>query len=279
MLTVPLDRLPHASHDRHAALRDYFCDKDAIADRDGKNWSLTLRWPDGEARHVDPRLDEGLAWWGGATSRAMMGLARRRSDRILTTLYDTWNLQGWSEWLVRHGSTRDITVLHVDDHSDLAPPRLFLNDAGWLDAITGARVDFACPASVRAAIESGAIGMGSFLTPFLHAVRPVQVRHLRQPPRTHGTFEYTIHRTTVADTLLRPGAPRPAITLVPQVGGDYLLTSDVDHWLADIGDGPVLLSISIWIISTIDMTVTLIGQNDPAYWIRHGRCSAKRFLS
>src|SRR3546814_8248101 len=64
MLRVPRDRLPVAPLERHAALRSYFCDKDAEAHDDGSGWSLELSWPDGHERHVDPRLDEGLAWWG-----------------------------------------------------------------------------------------------------------------------------------------------------------------------------------------------------------------------
>jgi hypothetical protein len=245
MLTVPFDRLPASLSERHAVLRDYFCDKDAIAEADGRQWILTLQWPDGEARHVDPRLAEGLSWWGDAVSRPTMGLARRRSGRILTALYDTWTLLGWSEWLARHGQASNLTILHVDDHFDLAAPRLFLEHGSVCDAITGATVDFAKPETVIAAIESGSLGMGSFLSSFLYVVDNVQVRHLRQPPRTTETAEFVIERTTVLDTLLKPGASRPAIALSPQRGGNYVLTADTNVWLNSTSSGPVLLHIDM----------------------------------
>lgn len=245
MLTVPRDRLPKSLSERHAVLRDYFCDKDAIVQEKGSDWSLTLHWPDGDARHVDPRLLEGLAWWGDGISRPAMGLAHRRAGRILTALYDTWTLLGWSEWLSRHPDTRGLTILHVDDHFDLAAPRLFFEGTSLRDAITGAAVDFTRPESVTAAIESGALGMGSFLTSFLHALEPATIRHLRQPPRTTATSEFAIERTTVTDTLLRPGAARPAVVLNPRKGGNYLLTSDVDVWLTSLGSGPILLHVDM----------------------------------
>src|SRR3546814_17637831 len=90
MLRVPLDRLPVAPLERHAALRSYFCDKDAEALDDGSGWSLELSWPDGHERHVDPRLDEGLAWWGEGVTRSSMAMTSRRDGRILSALYDTW---------------------------------------------------------------------------------------------------------------------------------------------------------------------------------------------
>jgi hypothetical protein len=245
MLTVPRDRLPSGLDARHGALRDYFCDKDAsVVERDGF-LDLTLFWPDGEARHVDPRLDQGLEWWGGGLSRPEMSLAYRQAGRITTALYDTWTLLGWSEWLIAHRCVRNLTVLHVDDHYDLAAPRVIVEEGEFLDAITGSKIDFAEPESVRAGILSGALGMGSFLTCFLHAIDPLSVRHLRQPPRTTATSRYEIRRETVADTLLRPGAPRPTVELSPTLTGRYVETSNVNGWLNSIGDGPILLHIDM----------------------------------
>ena len=185
MLRVPSERLPKSAVDRHAALRDYFCDKDAEAQPDGVDWRLDLTWPGGDDRHVDPRLDAGLAWWGEGVQRATMALARRRRGRILSALYDTWTLHSWSEWLANRpsGAREDLLILHVDDHRDLGTPRLFLAGDGWRDPITGSACVLDDPESVAAAIESGALGMGSFLTPFLHRFPNAEVRHLCQPPK------------------------------------------------------------------------------------------------
>lgn len=251
MLRLPLDRLPEAAHARHGALRDYFCDKDAIAIRRGDAWECALEWPDGLDRHVDPQLDAGLAWWGGNIKHREMVFARRRTGRLLTCLYDTWTLHSWSEWLMRAGGIPPrITILHIDDHRDLASPRLFATDAGMRDAITQKDVDLLAPVSIHDGITSGAIGMGSFMTPFLYTVPHVEVRHLCQPPKVRGTQDYRIARTTAPDTLIEPGRERIAIELSPKKSvatgpGCYRLTSDEGAWLSEISNGPVLLHIDM----------------------------------
>ncbi len=231
-------------------LRDYFCDKDAQAVQTQEGWSLTLQWPDGADRHVDPQLPQGLAWWGDAVARSTMVLAQRRAGRVLTCLYDTLTLHSWSRWLARRSGNplTEPVILHVDDHRDLASPRLFVNGSGLLDPLTGNSVDIAEPQSTERAIASGAIGMGSFLTPFLHAVPGAEVRHLCQPPKIVGTIDHKISLVTEADTLLQPGARRPAVRL--EIGdrsgpGCYRITPNVGAWLDGIGLGPILLHIDM----------------------------------
>lgn len=248
-LFVATDRLPRERHARHARLRDYFCDKDATAVPVDDGWRLDLSWPTGAHRHVDPRLTDNLSSWGGI-GLSDMALARRRSGKVLTSLYDTWSLLTWSEWAARARPDPDepIIVLHVDDHRDLMSPRLAVTEAGLVDMVTDAPFDVRDPASVLAACESGAVGMGSFLTPFLLAFRRCDVRHLCQPPKVSTTTDFAIVETVMIDDLLRPGARRPAIALVEADGagpGRYRATSDLPDWLAGIGDGPILLHVDM----------------------------------
>lgn len=251
MIVLPVERLPKSGADRHATLRDYFCDKDADATLGPKGWGLTLDWPGDGDRHVDPNLDQGLAWWNGNIGRKGMALATRREGRILRCLYDTWTLQSWSEWLARQ-APQDVqhpTILHVDDHHDLGAPRLFVDGDSWIDPITGARCDLYDPTSVRSAIESGALGMGSFLTPVLHAIRGAEVRHLCQPPKARVTLDHRIRPTTERDTLLDPARERPSIQLVPSAGetgpGTYRITPNAEAWLDGLSEGPILLHIDM----------------------------------
>lgn len=248
-LRVPLDRLPIDDHERHTTLRDYFCDKDAKATiRDGA-WELELDWPGGTDRHVDRRIKDELLDWGGI-GLAEMALAQRRSGRVLTALYDTWTLLSWSQWVetAMPSNTEVITILHLDDHRDLGSPRLTQRADGLTDLITGKAFDIRDPVSVRLACESGAIGMGSFLTPFVHAFPRCDVRQLCQPPKITKTTDWELIATTEADDLLELGTPRPAIRLTPTTGigpGRYRATNNVADWLADIGQGPVLLHIDM----------------------------------
>lgn len=251
MLRVPESLLPKELHARHGRLREYFHDKDATAVLIDGEWHLEMAWPSDAKRHVDPRIEAELVNWG-KIGLADMGLASRRSGRVLTALYDTWTLYSWSQWAAGSGVSRyeQLTILHLDDHRDLGSPRLNIVEDGLADLISGQAFDIAAPETVRAACESGAIGMGSFLTPFLLAFPNCDVRQLVQPPKVTTTTDSVIVPTLEIDDLLSPGAVRPAIRLEPTNGagpGRYRATPDLGDWLEGIGSrpGPVLLHIDM----------------------------------
>lgn len=246
-LRVPLDRLPKGGAARHARLREYFCDRDATAVREGDAWRLDLAFPDDGERHVDAAIPGALAEWPG-TGLGSMALAHRRKGRVMTALYDTWTLVGWSEWVARttHPQDAPLTLLHVDDHRDLMSPRLFVRDGALVDPIAGRPFDVGDPGSVRSSLESGAVGMGSFLTPFLHAFPAATVRHLGQAPKVVGCRDFAIDLKFVGDDLISPGEPRPAVRLADGGAGPaYRVTDDLDAWTAGLDDAPVLLHIDM----------------------------------
>ncbi|WP_460159799.1 hypothetical protein [Pseudomonas sp. S3_F07] len=250
-ITIPLSRLSLDPQQRHAQLRDYFCDKDAIASQAGDLWSLELGWSDDPYRYIDPLLNDGLAWWGDDLRCQDMAVARKRRGRVLLSLNDTWTLESWSEWLARNPQHSELTVLHVDDHKDLGAPRLFEHADGWIDPIEKQVVNLLQPSTVARAIMSGALGMGSFLTPFLHYAPATDVRHLCQGPKCIGTHDSIINLELLADTLLSPGENRPAVSLIPVekgVGcGRYRFTDDLDAWLEGLegNEAAILLHIDM----------------------------------
>ena len=242
--------LPDNRAEWHGFLRDYFCDKDAIAAEEGDGVRLRLEWPSGSDRHVDPALALGLAWWGRGVTLGSMWSASWREGRIMTSLFDTWTLLSWSEWLTRvpPEMAAEVVILHVDDHRDLGSPRLLVRDFALVDAITGDDVRLGEPASVRRAIESGAIGMGSFMTPYLLAFPNAQVRHLCQPPKMQANVVRRFDFTRSPDTLLHPGAERLMIefgTTAPALGSGYIGTNDAQTWSHGIEGRPVLLHIDM----------------------------------
>lgn len=246
---VARDLLPQDDAQRHGFLRTYFCDKDAQALASDQGWQLHLGWSGDQARHVDPRLDEGLAWWGDGLPRQQMWQARRRSGKVMTALYDTWTLHSWSQWLQQRGQLpQRLVILHVDDHRDLGSPRLLSGQDGLRDPISGQLFDLHSPPSVLQAIASGAVGMGSFMTPFVHAYSHVEVRHLCQPPKVRDTRVYTIELTSEVDQLLAPGCDRPAVRLAPvmqQGVGSYLITHDIARWAQDLHRATALLHVDM----------------------------------
>lgn len=144
---------------------------------------------------------------------------------------------------------RQPIILHVDDHRDFGSPRLRVETNGWSDMISGNAVTLSDPASVTNAIASGAIGMGSFMTPFLHRFPGCEVRHLCQPPKARSTEIFRIEPGVVSDSLLDPLACRPSVTLKasePYTGpSTYLFTPSIEDWLADTQDRRFLLHIDL----------------------------------
>ncbi|UUH88019.1 hypothetical protein NP444_03635 [Pseudomonas aeruginosa] len=249
-MRVRKDKLPANPHRRAALLRDYFCDKDAVLKDAGEDWEIELSWTNDADRYVDPRLSEGLQWWGAGLSYGDMATTRFRRGRVLWALYDTWTLESWSHWLANTSrKIAGLTILHIDDHRDLGSPRLFVEPEGWRDPITGKMVDLEQPNSVTMAIESGAIGMGSFLTPFLHLHPTADVRHLCQAPKCVGTTDFQFRLGNRTDDLLDPTASRLTIELEPtRFGagpGTYRYTDSLADWIKSIGEGPILLHIDL----------------------------------
>lgn len=242
--------LPAKNSEWHGFLRDYFCDKDATVTENGEQVSLRLEWPSEADRHVDPGLQSGLAWWGRDVTLASMWSAFWRDDQILTALYDTWTLHSWSEWLTRTCKeyAENVIVLHVDDHRDLGAPRLFKQGDSFVDAITGKYVSLREPNTVRHAIESGALGMGSFMTPFMHEIPTACIRHLCQPPKVYQTVEHCLKLTNLRDTFLQVDADRPAIEFLPteeKFSGNYLATPNTRSWIENIEGRPALVHIDM----------------------------------
>src|SRR5205814_461257 len=98
---------------------------------------------------------------------------------------------------------------------DLMTPRLTFQGTGLRDAISGEVFNVYDPESVRAAILTGAVGVGSFMSAFIHAIPRVHLRHLSQAAPHEGAQDFSLVAEPLADTLLNLNAFRPAIGLVP----------------------------------------------------------------
>lgn len=248
-MRVLRSRLPPDPAQWHGFLRDYFCDKDAVVTESGSNVAIDLRWPDGADRHVDPALDVGLRWWGRGVSLGSMWSARWREGRIMTSLYDQWTLLSWCEWSARvpMSTVEQIVILHVDDHRDLGSPRLYLTNDTLVDAITHEEVQLNDPVTVARAIDSGAVGMGSFMTPFLWLRPRAIVRHLCQPPKLQGDVRRQFMLNVAPDTLLDPTSQRLTVDLmdVATGTGNYFGTSDAGSWAAGIEGRSALVHIDM----------------------------------
>ncbi|MGI8624793.1 MAG: hypothetical protein ACR2NB_15235 [Solirubrobacteraceae bacterium] len=249
-MTPVVAALPADPDDRRAFLDGYFPRRLAEATaRDDGRWDLSVRPFDEAEMHVDPRLDDGLRWWDPALALPDVPAAVRGTGASQLSLEDAWTGVAFSHWLAERPAEQ-MTILHVDDHTDLMGPLLTRRVAGgWTDLLTAAHVDLQRPATVAAAVASGAIGVASFFTPFIFEVAQGEIRHLRASPGgAEGTDLMRLVPRDRPDELLAPGAVRPAVELAtagdaPFDGWSYRVTSDPCAWLAELAAGPLLLHV------------------------------------
>ena len=261
-ILVSRDQLPEEESDRNAFLKKYFCELAVTADEVPGGWSLSLGRPTREDFYIDPELANGLEWWSnnyGKVDVASIPFAVHIRPGLQLSLNDSWTIYSWSRWLQEPAALGTghnvITLLHLDDHDDLMPPRVLIAEEAWLDPISRRAVDLRKPESVESAVKSGAIGIGSFMAPMLHYLSSVNIRHLcsteyakeRQGP-------YVIRPVTIFDDLLAPGSARPALKLKrieeasdanSQGGHPYTVTDDLRSWLTNLPEGPVIVHIDM----------------------------------
>jgi hypothetical protein len=262
-VTVARDLLPEEERERSGFLKKYFCELAVSARETPEGWSLNLGRPDRDDFYIDPDLLQGLEWWSekyGRVDVSGIPFAVHRRPGMHMSLNDSWTIYSWSRWLKESLAPREkpasVTLLHLDDHDDLMPPRVLIEGEAWLDPISGLALDLWKPETVESAVRSGAIGIGSFMAPLLHLFPNVHVRHLcsteyakeRQGP-------HIVRPVQVIDDLLAPGSVRPALELLP-VGdspgaaarGDghpYDVTDDLASWLRNLPGGPVLIHVDM----------------------------------
>lgn len=251
---VAKDRLPVDREERFETLHSYFCELRAWAEEVDGEWEIVVTRPDRADYYVDPNLTSGLEWFSrtfGAVDIAGIAHAVHRSPAFQLSLNDSWTLWSWALWHNRRSlSDLDVTILHVDDHDDLMTPRLLVRDR-MIDALTGNEFRLEVPSTVEPAIRSGAIGVGSFMSPFIRAASRVDVRHLcatEYAKKRQGQFRLV--PTSVPDALLHPSDVSPGLRLEPaaadkQIDRRYSVTDDLDLWLGDLRPGPVLFHVDM----------------------------------
>ncbi len=260
-LSVPVDRLPADAGQRRAVLGDYFGDLLATAERAESGWTIYLKWPDFEEFFVDPEVSGQLRWWEPSLHVGEMRRAVAWSGNGQLSLDDAWTLFAWSRWLKEKYDGKpppaEVVVIHVDDHRDMMSPRIAWDGTAWNDLLSGRPFTIFDPDSVRWAILSGAIGVGSFFAPFLHQLPSVEVRHLSQSAAlAEDAHEWLLVREMAEDTIIRLGHRRPGLRrelagpgALPRsagaVAGRYRFTRTYERCLADLPSCPVLLHIDM----------------------------------
>jgi len=258
IVRVPIESLPDDDLQRCSTLDEYFRDLLPTASLANNHWEILLERPSDAIIYIDPNLSTGLEWWGGLqVSRVFSAFKRCRG--FFLSLHDCWSLLSWSEWMQRtiqrNGQAPgNVTILHVDDHTDLMSPLLVSSGKHLEDMITSDIVRLSEPESVSHAVQSGAIGVGSFIAPFLHEFERATFLHLVKPTRRHPKdVASSLYATHTLDTLLRPQGCRPALGIEESIPserggrklGQYIKATRLASLLEHHDGGPILLHIDM----------------------------------
>ena len=155
--------------------------------------AILIEGPDVSHQTIDPDLKEGLRWFGvGSDAQSRLNFHQER-EHLSLALEDSWCGVFLARHLAALRNDEPLTIIHLDDHSDMMSTLLIVDTDGdkalaLRDPLTGAAFDPASPTDWHSAIASGAITIGSFLTPFFALERRAEVFHLKADLEEAETF-------------------------------------------------------------------------------------------
>jgi hypothetical protein len=254
-VTVPFERIPSETPPESVRLsfQNLFPEWRPEVSRTKEGWRTRILPPRAPGVFVDPELNQGLEWWSAfAEETSVSSILTSRVTRrgTILSLSDAWATWAVSPFLV---DASRLTILHVDDHTDLGPPRLRRAGPGsYLDLVTDREFRISDPRAVERATSSTAIGMGSWLTPVLDSY-PMPVRHLRQrPPRDdRPNGQYLCRRGTRRGSepvFGAVGVPAPKLARAGagtrlDTPSSYLITDEPAEWTHGITSDGIFLHI------------------------------------
>lgn len=95
---------------------------------------------------------------------------------------DSWSGFALADELSGFANDEPVVLIHIDDHQDMMPTLLLRDGDELSDPASGSRFDAFSPNSLEAAIRSGCVGIGNFVTPFIHSCRQFHIVHLNNQP-------------------------------------------------------------------------------------------------
>lgn len=226
--TVAIDNLnlPADEKAKIDAIYDYFTDHFIEVDGTSTHCHLSL-----QRSNYDycEDIEDGLNWLG--VNRNNVRDFYVSGPQSFLCLLESWIPYGWSMFLTnKNYRESSIALIHLDDHTDMMSPKIGLYGTEWKDMLTHASIDMCAPEAMKQAVLSGAITLGSMMTPLLHHLDRVDVFHL-----AYGkpSLSMSIERTTIADDLLDPGRRRMAVDMSSNLAGTqreasrYLRTPEI----------------------------------------------------
>ena len=128
--------------------------------------------------HVDPYLSETLK-----NFEPDMTLTDVLSYTSSTRHFDLCFEDSWTGYFIakrfrEQSRGKDLVLIHLDDHTDMMLTLLCQPGKSLIDPTSGAAFDPTSSRDWKAAIYTGAVNIGNFITPFFYSGCNIHVRHI-----------------------------------------------------------------------------------------------------
>ncbi len=208
---------------------------------------LVLSGTDLGHHDADPHLAENAySLPASVTEGEFAGFHARLADYDLC-MEDSWTGYFVSRCLAACTSPEPLVMIHLDDHTDMMDTLLVLTPDGLIDPGACQPFNPARPADWPAAIRSGAVGIGSFVTALYYLPQPVHVLHLNNVANSHQKPSSVVRRP-VAHPLL-PSARFAGIGKRTRQSGDqlgtYACSEDAIRLLRSLPEGRLVVHIDL----------------------------------
>ena len=250
LIRLPLSILPTDSSEQSLCLRQWIPDKRirSVTQENGE-WLIELTWPSLSELNKDPLLPASIESVFRDIMPDEVATARKNIGEVHVCLNDSWTLLEWSKCLTEETSARGIVIVHLDSHSDLMSPMLSCHGSDLRDLFTGADFDINIPWSVEAAIASGAVGIGSFIVPYLHQSKCEMLIHICPPTYLPHLRGWGSLENCSASTLPYPGLLRPSVRRIEGESRDghcrHIVTETLDGLGVELRGKIVLLHVDL----------------------------------
>lgn len=149
------------------------------------------------------------------------------SDNMALCLSENWLAYAFVFLTERdHYDKIAMNIIHIDDHSDLMSPFIYNHKEKFYDMLSGNEVIFNKSKSLKKAVQSGAITIGSMLTAIIYAMEYANIIHIKKNAISQ---EFSILKDKISDHILHKGCQRIIIKKINSCNkaNKYFVT---DNW-------------------------------------------------
>jgi hypothetical protein len=145
--------------------------------------ALRLLGPDMSYHDVDPHLAAALKQIRSDLTPADV-LSYHQSRRWADIYFeDSWTGYFIARHFEARGKPDEFVLIHLDDHTDMMATLMYRANRGLIEPTTGATFDPWSSGHWEGAIQTGAVNIANYLTPFYYGGIRFHVRHVNNGPK------------------------------------------------------------------------------------------------